>query len=389
MHLRTISASGFKVYDKCPSRYEAEYVLAKRGAMPSSRPAMIGTAVHKALEDYVQDVYLDKGRSPELQYLCDLLEVAWSAEPALGPADDSDPDYQSALDMLATWFNRTDLSEVEVLSVERKSTIEVPTSDGPRSFNYIWDRCDRYVDEDGVTVIRVVDYKTVWMNRGIGEILDDLQVRMYGVAAAVQFKNEEPGRIEIQMDLLRHGNNTVTFDLEELRQFYRDMVGTAEAILADENPVERLNPECHFCIKKATCETLRSTALAGSVAAIADDPEKLMEAKDILSAQKKAIEAAVKEVDVELRNTLDAEQVKALSGSKYKASATVRKTRKMDPYKVSQVIGAAKFSKVATVTVTALDKLRKDGSLTEEQEQGLDKITEYESGASTIRVSKK
>lgn len=386
MHLRTISASGFKVYDKCPSRYEAEYVLAKKGSQPSSRPAMIGTAVHKALEDYVQDVYIDKVREPSLQYLCDLLEVAWSAEPNLGAPEGAD--YDGALAMLGTWFDRTDLSEVEVLSVEKKLSIQVPTVDGPRAFNYIWDRCDRYTDSEGVTVIRVVDYKTVWMNRGIGEILEDLQVRMYGVAAAIQFKDQEPGRIEIQMDLLRHGNNTVSFDVTELRAFWDDMVEMANTIISDESPVERLNSECHFCLKKATCETLRSAALAGSVAAIADEPDKLMEAKDVLTAQKKAIDEALKEVDAELRNTLDEKQVKSLLGGSYKATSTVRRTRKMDPYKVAEVIGAAKFSRIAKITLKALDDLIKTDQLSEEQVSQLERITEYESGASTIKVSK-
>lgn len=386
MHLRTISASGFKVYAKCPSRYESEYVLAKKGSQPSSRPAMIGTAVHKALEDYVQDVYIDKGHSPSLQYLCDLLEVAWSSEPGLGAPEGAD--YDAALAMLGTWFDRTDLSEVEVLSVEKKLSIQVPTIDGPRAFNYIWDRCDRYVDSEGVTVIRVVDYKTVWMNRGIGEIVEDLQVRMYGVAAAIQFKDEEPGRIEIQMDLLRHGNNTVSFDVTELRDFWNDIVEMANTIISDEAPVERLNSECHFCLKKSTCETLRSSALAGSIAAIADEPDKLMEAKDVLTAQKKAIDEALKEVDTELRNTLDEKQVKSLLGGNYKATSTVRRTRKMDPYKVAEVIGAAKFSRIAKITLKSLDDLIKTDQLSEEQVSKLERITEYESGSSTIKVSK-
>lgn len=388
MQLRTISASGFKVYDKCPSRYEAEYLLAKRGSQRSSRPALIGTVVHKALEDYVQDVYIDKGRSPDLQYLLDLLEVAWSAESDLG-SPEGDPDYDAALGMLSTWFNRTDLTDVEVLSVEQRQSIEVPTSAGPRSFNYVWDRCDRYTDDDGTTVIRIVDYKTVWMNRGIGEIMDDLQVRMYGVAAAIQFKAEEPGRIEIQMDLLRHGNNTVSFDIEELRQFYLDMVDLAETIIADDAPVERLNSECHFCIKKATCETLRASALAGSVSAIADEPDKLMEAKSVLSSQKKAIEEALKEVDAELRNTLDEQQMKALVGTEYKATSTTRRTRKLDPFKVAEVIGPSKFSRIAKITLKSLDDLIKGGQLTEEQQAKLDRITEYESGASTVKVTKR
>lgn len=384
MHLRTISASGFKIYAKCPSRYEAEYVIAPKGASPSGRAAMLGTVVHKALEDYVQDVYIDKAHKPELQYLLDLLEVAWSSEPGLGAPEGSD--YDAALAMLGTWFDRTDLSEVEVLSVETKRSIEVPTNDGTRMFNYIWDRCDRYTDSDGTVVIRVVDYKTVFMNRGIGEITEDLQVRMYAVAAMIQFLEERPGRIEVQMDLLRHGNNTVSFDVEELRDYYRDIVKLANEILADEKPVERINSECHFCLKKSTCETLRQFSLAGAVTSM--DPDELLEAKDLLNAQKKAVEAAMKEVDDEIRKTLDKEQVKALVGSTRRATASTRRVRKMDPFKVAEIIGPSKFSRIAKVTLGALDDLAKGGQLTEEQQERLSRITEYESGASTIKVSK-
>lgn len=381
MELRTISASGFKVYDKCPSRYEAEYAKGIRDSSAPGTPAILGTTVHQALEEYVQDVYVDQNNVPDLQRLLDYFEVA-HASSGLGRGE-----FEDGVAMLTTWFTRTDLSNVKVISTELKSTIEVPTNDGPRKFNYIWDRCDEYT-EGGLRIIRVVDYKTFRVNRGIEDIYEDRQIRMYAVAAMIQFKDNPPDRVEVQMDLLRHGNVTVDFTVEECRQFYIDIVETANEILADEAPVERINAECVFCVKKATCTKIRENSFVGGVAAIMDDPEALLEAKVELSNQKKATTAAEKEIDEALRGYMDANDLSEITGSTYKASTRTNRRRKIDPAKLARVIGDNLFRKVAKVTLGELDKLEKNGELTDEQIQQISGQTEYTSSPSTITTGK-
>lgn len=381
MELRTISASGFKVYDKCPSRYEATYAKGVRDSSPPGIPALLGTAVHTALEEYVVDVYIDKSNSPDLQRLIDYFEVAHTNAGLTGST------FDDGVDMLTTWFNRTDLTDVKVISTEIKSTIEVPTNDGPRKFNYIWDRCDEYTEGD-LRIIRVVDYKTYRVNRGIEDIYEDLQVRMYAVAAFIQFKDNLPDRVEVQMDLLRHGNVTVDFTADECRQFYLDIVETANKILADDAPVEKINSECIFCVKKTTCTKLKQNAFVGGVAAIMEDQDALLEARALLKDQNKASGDALKEIDDALRGLMDANDLSEITGSQYKASASKVRRRKIDPAKLARVIGDNLFRKVAKVTLGELDKLEKAGELSEEQVQQINGQTEYTSSPSTIRVSK-
>lgn len=381
MELRTISASGFKVYDKCPSRYEATYAKGVRDSSPPGVPALLGTVVHIALEEYVVDVYIDKNNAPDLQRLIDYFEVAHANAGLTGGT------FDEGVEMLTTWFNRTDLTDVKVISTEIKSTIEVPTDDGPRKFNYIWDRCDEYTEGD-LRIIRVVDYKTYRVNRGIEDIYEDLQVRMYAVAAFIQFKDNLPDRVEVQMDLLRHGNVTVDFTADECRQFYLDIVETANKILADDAPVEKINSECIFCVKKTTCIKLRENALVGGIAAIMDDQDALLEARALLKDQNKASSEALKEIDDALRGVMDANDLSEITGSQYKASASKVRRRKIDPAKLARVIGDNLFRKVAKVTLGELDKLEKTGELSEEQVQQINGQMEYTSSPSTIRVSK-
>ena len=99
-------------------------------------------------------VYVDKTDDPRLELLIDLLGEHWEGI-WKEPLDTKSAAYKDAVEMLKTWHERTDLSEVTVLSTEHKAIRQVEVPGGVREFTYIFDRCDFYVDElTGDNIIR-------------------------------------------------------------------------------------------------------------------------------------------------------------------------------------------------------------------------------------------
>lgn len=390
MELTRISATKFKVYAACPSRYEAEYIKGGKAGSSAGVPALTGSAVHAALEEYVKMVYVDKTDDPRLELLIDLLGEHWESV-WKEPLDAKSAPYKDAVEMLKTWHERTDLSNVTVLSTEYKAirTVEVPG--GTREFTYIFDRCDYYVDEiTGERVIRVVDYKTFRLNRGFDEVRKDLQMRMYAVGAMLDYAGQ-CDRVEVQMDLLRHSTVTATYSVEEIREFYVDMWEMAGKILADDTAEERLNSECIFCVKRSTCTAVRSNAAAGGVQSLigTGDVTDLLEAWYEVDAARKAAEAAKSELDDALRATLDAEQVKNLTGGGFKASARENSRRNVDPSKAAAIVPPQVFAAAAKVSITALDKAHKAGEIDEDAWNKLNaQAVSRTTGAASVSVKK-
>lgn len=365
MELTRISATKFKVFAACPARYKAEYIDGGKVGSHAGTPALTGSAVHAALEDYVKDVYIDKVDDPRLELLLDLLHTNWEGVWKEAPDPSSAP-YKDAVEMLKTWHERTDLSGVQVLSTEHKAIRNVEVPGGSREFTYIFDRCDFFTDElTGERVVRVVDYKTFRLNRGFDEVRKDLQMQMYAVGAMLDY-GEMCDRVDVQMDLLRHAAVTATYTVDEIRQFYIDMWTMAGTIISTDTAEERLNSECIFCVRRSTCTAVRSNAAAGGIQSILDDPEELLKARYEVESARKAADAAQKEIDEALRSFLDAEQVKNLTGGGFKATTRSNSRRNADPARVASFIPPQVFSKVAKVSVGELDKAHKAGEIDDE-----------------------
>lgn len=364
MELRTISASSFQSYEECPKRWFEENVK-RTPRSGGTAPADLGTACHQALEDYVGVVYKDKKREPDLKLLLMFYRVAF--QNAFGSADLDRPEYEDGEQMLRRWHDRTNLDGVEIISMEQKDYVEIKTSDGLKRYNYIWDRCDRLY-EDGKKIIRVVDYKTIRANLSPEELGTKIQARMYGMAAAVQFKDEQPDEIWIQFDLLRYGTVDVKFSREQNLATWKYIRETAERILAtDETKVpEVLGPGCQWCVRKATCKTLRKNIEGGGTFSLQDD-EALFKARVELESTQKAAKYALEEID----NLIAARAVQRdeleWETDNYEVKFTSKRTRVVDAHEVRMILGDQIVAQLGKVTLGDIDKLRKGNEITPEQ----------------------
>lgn len=351
------------------ARYYAENII--RTPRPAHKAADLGTAVHAALEDYVKSVYIDKVRPESREALLNLYRMHFmvlfqTVEP------ESNSWYAEGYDMLKVWFARTDFGNREVLSVETKTSFNVKTSIGDIPFNYIFDRMDKLTDRPDE--YEVVDYKTIRKGLNPSDLKKKIQARCYGLAGQIQFPQAK--RIWVRFDLLRHDSVATVFTREENIATWRFIQALAEKIIAtpEDALVETLNPECGFCVKKVSCETLRKNADGGGLWSVPELPGRI----DLLAGlmfQRKGIDSLIGELQDLVMEEMTGEELLEYSTSLFVAKIKQSSRRTVDAERVQHVIGKDLFYQYGgnKMNYTDYQRLIKDKSLTEAQ---LDRLKE-------------
>jgi hypothetical protein len=330
-----------------------------------SDPAMIGTTCHFAFEHFVKAVYIDKTHAwDDIKYLDDLYKIGYVQ--TFGSGDFDTDEFRDGSLLVAQWYDRNrDGLKNTVLSTEVKERFDVKTSVGPIPFSYIFDRMDQ-IDE---TTFEVVDYKSIRARITAENLKKKIQPRAYALAAQIQYPQAE--RIWVSFDMLRHdGLVGVVFTKEENAVTYRYLQRAAERIIAtpEEDTPETLNPECHWCLRKAVCETLEKANRNGSIMglSIADVARKRLE----VQAQMKALEYLDAELDQRLLT--EAEQMDAFEfeAGEYDVKLTASGRRKAtNPAAITRIVGPELALQYGNWTVGAVDKMIDSGVLSEAQVQ--------------------
>lgn len=383
----SLSATAMQTATLCLSRYAAENMGKNRTA--SSAPADLGTSIHNALEDFVKSVYMGDSRAtPSIKYLLDLYKMHFMV--TFNSIDPAGEMYEDGVTMLTRWFERTDLSDVTVLSVEEKTPFDLPIKDASGQvhripFNYIFDRLDQ-LDED---TYRVVDYKS-WRQYVSPEGLrDKLQVRVYALACQIQFPHAK--RIWVQLDQLRSDSVGSVFTPDDNANTWRYLKRWGKLIvdtpLDKAQESETINPDCKWCIRKASCKTLRSNALAGGVAGM--PLIEMIDRRAQLEAQAEGIKWAMKELDDALKTAADNDDVEQLSSHNHTVYWTRRPTRVLERMDVlERIIGPDMMERIGktSVTMTALDKLLKSPELTAEQKRDIKSLITTKYGEPSLKT---
>lgn len=349
------------------ARYHAENIL--RTPRPPHRAADLGTAVHAALEKYVETVYILKQRGADLDYLIQLYRLFFMAtfgtvEPELNEW------YAEGLAMVKVWFARTDFDDREVLSVETKENFPIKTSIGEIPFNYIFDRMDRLTDRPDE--YEIVDYKTIRKGLSPSDLKKKIQARFYGLAGQIKFPNAK--RIWVRFDLLRHDSVATAFSRDENIATWRFAKTLAEKIIASSSDdlEQTLNPECTFCVMKASCETLQKNITGGGVFSVPDLNSRI----DLLARlefQKKGIDSLMGELsDLILKEAVEMETLE-FATDLYSAKVIQSYRRAVDAERVQHVVGDALYYEYGGIKMNFTDyqKLVKDRRVTAEMRDTL------------------
>lgn len=362
---KSISASAGHVFELCPARYVAESLT--RTPNVGGSAASLGTSVHNALEDWCLSGHMTDPNAP----LSALHEVYEREYDKLFGADLERKD--EGVELVKKWYERTHPIEHEIISAEVKSTFPLKVihqgSEVVVPVTYIWDRCDRLPNGD----IDVVDYKTISIPLGPDQMKEKLQVRLYSLAARVQFPDAP--RRWVTYDMLRHGSPVgVTFTEEEDVETYRYLQGLLLRILEEDasNPTEKINPECRWCIRKSVCGSLKKHANAGGIHGNSDI-KSIAQAREKANNIKAALSALINEYDDALMRHLERknEIEDVVGGIKLKASARPR--RDVSAERVKELISDELWNQYGKFDMRLgdFDKLLKDDRLDDETKLAL------------------
>ncbi|QOP65369.1 Cas4 family exonuclease [Gordonia phage Diabla] len=396
MELRTISASSIQVFEGCTFRYHAEMVERTPSPGGSSEPAKLGTAVHDALERIVQEVYLDKARDMDWNVLVAYFKQEFMKQFMRIP-DAKDDLYNDGIDMLERWFGRTDLDKVQVLMVERKIRVTIKTSIGEVPYTFIFDRLDMF-EEDGKTIVRVVDYKTWRQHLTPQALRQKAQGRLYGLAimlAKAEIAKElgfelNADEIWVCFDQLRYDPVEVKFTRDDNVATWKYVRKVAERIIAEPAPGKRtLNSECQFCVVKATCPTLVKNVQAGGVMALAGDRNEMAKRYSELEGAQKAIKYAMEEVMEKLLEDAMASDEIEYDTDDFHVTFKSSRRKSYDPATVREIIGDNLFASLGKINNSEIDKLLNGNALNAAQKSRLRSSVQESIGEPKPKVVKR
>lgn len=383
---KSLSATAIQTAQACPARFKAENIDKAKGYFGTA--ALLGSTVHNALEMFVKCVYIDKTHEGTLELLIEFFKLSYVS--LFGTSDFASMEFFDGLEMLEKWFKRTSFDGVRVVSCEVKESFDLPTSVGPITFNYIWDR----FDEIGPGVFKVVDYKSNRWSMTSDDLQSKIQARVYGLAAAIKMKQENIPytKIWVEFDLLRHNSVGRVFTQEDNLATWKFLLDTAEEIIAmdEDNPVERLNDQCNFCVRKASCEALKKNIAVGGIHTIGSI-EDAIDLRTHLEWQKKGVDALLRELDAKILAEARTRDQDTFESSENELYIGVSRQRQVDAEMAERAIGPKLFDKYGgkSITMASIDKLLKGKELTDDQKKQLSGLIYYKEGNPSVKTKPK
>lgn len=363
MKFRSVSPTALAVAKACTSRWYSENVIGGRGFQTTA--ADLGTVCHSALEYYVKTAVLAGSLPATEKTLLDFFQMHY-----LKMFKDHDfelPQYSQGIKMMKDWFKRNQSWEkFEVISLEQKKTIMVPTSIGEIPCNFIIDRLDRVNEK----TMRVIDYKS-WRKRLYPEdVKRTVQAKLYAVATKILYPEIE--RVHVVYDQLRYTPVGVYFTKKDLEDAWKFLCREVQKLvdLEESDIRETINPECTFCVKKNNCGAFRKHVTAGGVMSLSM-PELLERGAEILNA-KKMLDSAYEELEqllgVKISNDEDQEMEHTTSeGVVIHASMSPTYSSWVKQEETRELVGAKIFLRHATLSTAGHTAMLGDPELTEEQ----------------------
>lgn len=383
---KSFSATALQVAQACPARYAAE--MFKKGAQFSGTAAQLGTALHGALEDYVRGIKIHRDTAWSLDVLLALFDLSFAN---VFGYDNSVPEYKDGRAILTKWYNRPymfdDIMMSETLSMEHKDTLPLPVMiNGVKEripFTFIIDRLDRI----GPGEYRVVDYKSQRQPIQAEDLYSKIQARAYAVAVATKYK--DAAKIWVEFDLLRHEKVAAVFTRNDNIESWKILCRAAQQVIdtPEDEAEERLNTECTYCIRKATCTKLMSNIDAGGLLGLSLDDMaiKLHDA----AAQIKAATSLKNDLEKQLLLAADEMDVMSFDTERAKVIVTSFSRRDVNSDQAEKIVGPEIARQYGRITVPVVEELLNGDKITSGQKAALQRIITKKPSNPGIKVTKK
>lgn len=391
---KSISATALDRAVACKASWFAESYI--KGSSVSNKAADLGTACHKALEDYVQTVHIDHKQ----EAAWDILYLFWNK--AYGELFGTSFDtglFGEGEAMLKRWYARDVLGAnprneplPTVISTETKSSYDFPTSVGPIPFNYIFDRLDLIAGtlEDPIE-LEVTDFKTIRAPVQPADLENKFQARCYSLMAQLRYPKVK--RVWVTFDLLRHEKVGRSFNRDENVATWKAIKRiTEQLILMPDKPdlteYETISDACTYCIRKLNCAELQSNIKADGIETIADINTAIDLRYKFEIIAKAATDAKYKLDDLILKMAQETDEVDFRT-DKVRMNLSARSTRNIDQSRVRRVVGDAIFEDYCETNLTlgSLDKMLKDSRVSTEQRKLIKSLFYKESGKPNFKYT--
>lgn len=334
MELKSASASSFDKWQQCPASWAATYANPTGIRTPEvSHPAAAnGSAVHDALEAGLKAKLHLLPEEEQKHRLVQLYDIEF---PKQYPAGDPGNYYDVGVEMLHKWVERHTpeyWAAREILSMEKKDGFDLPTSIGPIPWTAYFDRLDYLGDG----VYEVVDYKTWAKFVSAADMRFKIQFRVYAMLCKMLFPDAK--EIWVTADQLRHTSTSVMFTDEEMMETFALLKRIAEDIIATDEPEERINGACRFCIRVGECDAWRSQLAVSGPQTITDWSAAALEhmsLKNVLGA----VYSRLDDLDAMLRSELVEREEDFLSDGTVEVLLESITKRKVDAQMASRVMG--------------------------------------------------
>ena len=378
MQPTTLSASSVSCFELCEARYKATYI--DRGREMGGAAANLGTTVHEACEHGVVNWMVHTpGESsvPKPEFTLANLQAHFR-QCAQSNGLDAEQVKQGC-SMLKVWFDwHEENGWNEVLCAEIKETFELKHPvHGSVPFTFIWDRGDRLPNG----AIEVVDYKSFGQPMATDVMATKVQVRAYGLSAMMKYKGVyEIPHVWVTYWLLRFGPISVRFDRADNLETYKYLQDVFDRIVKSTGDIETINTECKWCVRKASCETLKRHQDVGGILAYKPEQQArlLIETRDRLSALRNLAEELESQLNDHLEENESIEEV--FDGVKVFLKPTKR--RDIDGERAAKVIGPELAAKWGTIGVTVVDQMMKnEPELTDDMKLQLKRLIKQNTGA--------
>lgn len=380
----SVSASALETAEHCLAMYKASSIQRANGFQNNA--AQLGTALHGALEKYVDPIMMKSGMW-DWVFLKLCYEVSY--QEVFGTNRER---YDDGLVILEGWYNRSDqqsdIQSVEILSREVKKSFDVPYmlngQEQKVPCNYIMDRIDRL----GEGRFRVVDYKSQLASLSPEVMRHKIQPRIY--ALAIQIEYPSATEIWVQYDFLRYERVATRFTRDDNIETWRWLKRAVQRIIdtPEENPPETLNEHCKYCVRRFQCSTLQNNISVGGIYSLSVDQMAIL--YHDLASRESAIKSMKDDLEIQLLKYANEKQEMDFPlGEDLNVSVTSKKRRYIDRDKMAQILGPEIIKDYGKVNVSELDEIRKDPRLTNEQKSLLNTAVFYKHSDPGIKVIRK
>ena len=379
-HLKVerLSASSIDTFEGCEARFHATYV--EKGPEISGDAAIGGTVAHETLEEVITSGIHNDMATFTLKAILAIYNKH-ADRYGLNKKQISD-----GHGMMKNWHEYHMLYGFEkILSTEVKTTFTLthPTL-GSIPVTYIFDRADWLA---ALNSLKIVDYKSFASPMAVDELTRKVQVRIYALAGAIEYKELAPAAIWVEYWLLRYGPIAVAFSRDDNMATWRYLQDVWERIDASDGQKETVNSGCRWCIRKTSCDALKRHVNAGGVLGLGAErvAEELSDTKNRISA----LNGLKTELEDALSDFLDEQGTTEHvfeSGTQVFLKPSGR--REIDGATAAAILGPELVTRYGTIGVTILDKILKDEpDLTADQRKKLTALIKKKNGATmTVKV---